>query len=241
MPGIPDRQRKPQTMSQQTTDVSQTRRTSAIPQQPSGMPFHRYEPFLPIDLPDRTWPDKRIAEGPALVRRRPARRQPGADRPDEPRPQAARCSSCWCRWATRRSRSASRRASQTDFDFVRMLIEEDLHPRRRRHPGADPGARAPDRAHLRVARGRQAGDRAPVQLDLARCSAGSSSASTRTASSTSPCAAPGSCKKYEELIPDTDVFYEYSPGVLHRHRAGVRACASATRSSTSWSRRRTAR
>ena len=29
-------------------------------------------------------------------------------------------------------------ASQTDFDFVRELIEEDADPRRRHHPGADP-------------------------------------------------------------------------------------------------------
>ena len=56
-------------------------------------------------------------------------------------------------------------ASQTDFDFVRQLIEEDAHPRRRHDPGADPGARAPHRAHLRVDRGREAGDRPPVQLD----------------------------------------------------------------------------
>ena len=33
-------------------------------------------------------------------------------------------------------------ASQTEFDFVRKLIEEDLHPRRRDDPGADAGARA---------------------------------------------------------------------------------------------------
>ena len=43
-------------------------------------------------------------------------------------------------------------ASQTDFDFVRQLIEEDRDPRRRHHPGPDPGPRAPDRAHLRVDR-----------------------------------------------------------------------------------------
>ena len=27
------------------------------PQQPSRMPIHRYAPFPPIDLPDRTWPE----------------------------------------------------------------------------------------------------------------------------------------------------------------------------------------
>ena len=28
------------------------------------MPIHRYRPFPPIDLPDRTWPHQRITEAP---------------------------------------------------------------------------------------------------------------------------------------------------------------------------------
>ena len=28
------------------------------------MPVHRYEPFIPVDLTDRTWPAKRIAVAP---------------------------------------------------------------------------------------------------------------------------------------------------------------------------------
>ena len=36
-----------------------------FPQQtPSSMPVHRYEPFHPIDLPDRTWPSKKITHAP---------------------------------------------------------------------------------------------------------------------------------------------------------------------------------
>ena len=33
-------------------------------QRTSGMPFERYQPFAPIDLPDRTWPSKVITEAP---------------------------------------------------------------------------------------------------------------------------------------------------------------------------------
>ena len=33
-------------------------------QQPSGMPFQRYTPFIPIDLADRTWPTKRATQAP---------------------------------------------------------------------------------------------------------------------------------------------------------------------------------
>ncbi|MDQ3326777.1 MAG: 2-isopropylmalate synthase, partial [Actinomycetota bacterium] len=34
------------------------------PQQPSGMPFERYRAFPPIDLPDRTWPERTITAAP---------------------------------------------------------------------------------------------------------------------------------------------------------------------------------
>ena len=44
-------------------------------QKPSGMPVHRYIPFqdqITVELPDRTWPDKVITQGAALVRSGPA-------------------------------------------------------------------------------------------------------------------------------------------------------------------------
>ncbi len=37
------------------------------PQRPSGMPIHKYVPFheqIRVDLPDRTWPTKRIDRAP---------------------------------------------------------------------------------------------------------------------------------------------------------------------------------
>ncbi len=36
-------------------------------QAPSGMPTHRYRPYhetFAVDLPDRTWPSKRITQAP---------------------------------------------------------------------------------------------------------------------------------------------------------------------------------
>ena len=115
-----------------------------------------------------------------------------------------------------------------------QLIEEDLIPDDVDHPGADPGARAPDRAHLRVDRAAPSRRSCTSTTRRRPCSAASSSASTRTASSTSPSQGARLCREVRaRRIPDTEVFYEYSPGVLHRHRAGVRASRSATRSSTS--------
>ena len=33
-------------------------------QTPSKMPVHRYSSFIPVELPDRTWPDKKITKAP---------------------------------------------------------------------------------------------------------------------------------------------------------------------------------
>ena len=41
-----------------------TRQQSVVAQKPSPMPFTRYTPFEPIDVPDRTWPTKKITAAP---------------------------------------------------------------------------------------------------------------------------------------------------------------------------------
>ena len=57
-------------------------------------------------------------------------------------------------------------ASQTDFDFVREIIDRGRGSRRRHHPGADPVPAGADRADVRGVRGRTAGHRALLQLDV---------------------------------------------------------------------------
>ncbi len=42
------------------TDLSNTHNN----QQQSPMPFDRYRPFVPVDVPDRTWPARRITQAP---------------------------------------------------------------------------------------------------------------------------------------------------------------------------------
>ena len=180
-------------------------------QQPSGMPIHRYPPFTPVGLADRTWPTTVIDRGAALVRGRPARRQPGADRPDEPRRASGGCSSCSCGWATRRSRSASRRPARPTSTSSASSIEEDLIPDDVVDPGADPGPRRADRAHLRVDPRRQAGDRAPLQLDVDAAAPRRVRAATGTASTTSRSRARGCARSSTETVPETDVLFEYSP------------------------------
>ena len=65
---------------------------AAMPPQPvtpKKMPFEKYQPWVPVVLTDRTWPNADDHQGAAVVLGRPARRQPGADRPDGPGAQAA--------------------------------------------------------------------------------------------------------------------------------------------------------
>ena len=159
--------------------------------------------------------------GAALVRGRPARRQPGADRPDEPGAQAGDVR------AARADGLQGDRGRLPGGEPDRLRLRPDAHrggpdPRRRRHPGADPGPRGADRAHLRVARAAPSRRSCTSTTRPRRCSAASSSASTRTASSTSPSGARELCKKFEELDPGHRRLLRVLPGVLHRHRARVR-------------------
>ena len=47
-----------------TINTFPTRPQPVPVQQPSPMPFTRYTAFEPIDVPDRTWPTKKITEAP---------------------------------------------------------------------------------------------------------------------------------------------------------------------------------
>ena len=95
-------------------------------------------------------------------------------------------------------------------------------PRRRHDPGADPGARPPDRAHLRVARA--APSRRSCTSTTRRRVLQREVVFGLSQDGIVDIALQGArlCRKLEETIPDTQVYYEYSPGVLHRHRARVR-------------------
>ena len=47
-----------------STNTFGTRVQSAPVQQPSRMPFQRYRAYQSVDLPDRTWPSKKIEHAP---------------------------------------------------------------------------------------------------------------------------------------------------------------------------------
>ena len=96
-------------------------------QRPSGMPCQRYRPFPAVDLPDRQWPSRTITTAPrwlstdlrdgnqALIDpMNPARKQAMFD--------------LLVRMGYKEIEVGFPAASQTDFDFIRGLIENGSVP-----------------------------------------------------------------------------------------------------------------
>ena len=99
-------------------------------QQPSGMPFAKYRPFLDvatIDLPDRTWPDKRITTAPRWLS---TDLRDGNQSLIEPMgPQAKRAIfDLLVSMGFKEIEIGFPAASQTDFDFVRSLVDDGAIP-----------------------------------------------------------------------------------------------------------------
>ena len=113
--------------------------------------------------------------------------------------------------ASRRSRSGFPSASQPDFDFVRLLIEEDLVPDDVDDPGADQCRPELIQRTYECLRGRAPGHRALLQLRPRSCSGAWCSASTSRASSTSPSTRPSSAGSSRRHWSAREIFYEYSP------------------------------
>ncbi|MBP7897955.1 MAG: 2-isopropylmalate synthase [Candidatus Planktophila sp.] len=96
-------------------------------QQPSQMPVHRYSSFIPVDLADRTWPNKKITVAPkwCSVDLRDGN-QALIDPMDTPRKLAM--FKLLVAMGYKEIEVGFPSASQTDFDFVRKIIDEDLIP-----------------------------------------------------------------------------------------------------------------
>jgi 2-isopropylmalate synthase len=96
-------------------------------QQPSQMPVHRYSSFIPVDLTDRTWPNKKITVAPkwCSVDLRDGN-QALIDPMDTPRKLAM--FKLLVSMGYKEIEVGFPSASQTDFDFVRKIIDEELIP-----------------------------------------------------------------------------------------------------------------
>ncbi len=182
------------------------------PQRPSGMPIHKYRPFheqITVDLPDRTWPTRRITKAPRWCA---VDLRDGNQALIEPMSPARKLQmfELLVQMGFKEIEVGFPSASQTDFDFVRMLIDEGRIPddvviqvltQCREH--------LIERTYEAIAGARQAivhlyNSTSTLQRDVVFRS---------DEDGIIDIAVSGAqlCKKYEQTVPGTEVFYEYSP------------------------------
>ena len=99
-------------------------------QKPSGMPVHRYIPFqdqITVELPDRTWPDKVITKAPRWCA---VDLRDGNQALIDPMSPARKLKmfELLVRMGYKEIEVGFPSASETDFSFVRQLIEGDRIP-----------------------------------------------------------------------------------------------------------------
>ena len=96
-------------------------------QQPSTMPFERYRPFTPIDLPDRTWPAQTMTSAPRWCAVDLRDGNQALIDPMTPQ-RKLRMFQLLVDMGYKEIEVGFPSASQTDFDFVRTIIEDGLIP-----------------------------------------------------------------------------------------------------------------
>jgi 2-isopropylmalate synthase len=96
-------------------------------QQPSSMPKHRYAPFIPVDLTDRTWPTKKMSKAPKWCS---VDLRDGNQALIDPMDAHRKLTmfQLLVKMGYKEIEVGFPSASQTDFDFVRKIIEEKLIP-----------------------------------------------------------------------------------------------------------------
>jgi 2-isopropylmalate synthase len=179
------------------------------PQQPSGMPFQRYAPFPAVDVPDRTWPDRTITKAPRWCA---VDLRDGNQALIDPMTPARKKKmfQLLVDMGYKEIEVGFPAASQTDFDFVRMLIEEDLIP-----DDVVIQVLTQAREHLieRTYESIRGAKQAIVHLYNSTSTLQRRVVFGLDMDGIVDIAVTGArlCRKYEEGIPETNVFYEYSP------------------------------
>ncbi|ALD12778.1 2-isopropylmalate synthase [Clavibacter capsici] len=181
-------------------------------QTPSGMPIHKYRPFheqIAVDLPDRTWPARRITEAPRWCA--VDLRDGNQALIDPMSPERKRIMfDLLVRMGYKEIEVGFPSASQTDFDFVRSLIEEGAIP-----DDVTIQVLTQAREHLiaRTYESLRGAKQAIVHLYNSTSVLQRDVVFRTDKQGIIDIALEGArlCKRYEETIPDVDVFYEYSP------------------------------
>jgi 2-isopropylmalate synthase len=182
---------------------------SAKPATPKTMPFDRYQPVVPLELPDRTWPDRKLTKAPLWCSVDLRDGNQALIDPMDPE-RKRRMFDTLVAMGFTEIEVGFPSASQTDFDFVRELIDDDL---------------IPDNVTIQVL--------TQCRQDLIErtyeCLKGAPRAIVHFYNSTSVLQrkvvfgldragiteiavnAARLCRKLEETLPGTDIRYEYSP------------------------------
>lgn len=100
---------------------------TANQQATSPMPYARYTPFVPVDVPDRTWPTKKVERAPRWLS---TDLRDGNQALIDPMTPARKLTmfELLVTMGYKEIEVGFPSASQTDFDFVRKLVEEDRIP-----------------------------------------------------------------------------------------------------------------
>jgi 2-isopropylmalate synthase len=176
---------------------------------PKKMAFEKYKPFVPVVLTDRTWPNRIIDKAPLWCSVDLRDGNQALIDPMDPE-RKRRMFVELVKMGFKEIEVGFPSASQPDFDFVRMLIEEDM---------------IPDDVTIQVL----VQSRPELIERTYECIAGAPRAIVHFYNSTNPLQrrvvfglerdgivdiavnAAKLCKKLEETVPTTKVRYEYSP------------------------------
>jgi 2-isopropylmalate synthase len=103
------------------------KRVTPVRQQPSGMPCHRYSAFPPVELPDRIWPSQTITKAPRWLATDLRDGNQALVDPMSPA-RKHKMFELLVRMGYKEIEVGFPASGQTDFDFIRELIEEDRIP-----------------------------------------------------------------------------------------------------------------
>jgi 2-isopropylmalate synthase len=181
-------------------------------QQPSGMPTHKYQPYqsiVRVELPDRAWPTTTITDAPRWCA--VDLRDGNQALIDPMSPERKRIMfDLLVRMGFKEIEVGFPSASQTDFDFVRTLIEDDLIP-----DDVTIQVLTQAREHLiaRTYESIKGAKRAIVHFYNSTSVLQREVVFRTDVAGVKEIALQGArwCKQYEATVPGTEVFYEYSP------------------------------
>ena len=181
-------------------------------QKSSGMPIHKYRPYheqIAVDLPDRTWPAQRIEKAPRWCA--VDLRDGNQALIDPMSPERKRVMfELLVQMGYKEIEVGFPSASQTDFDFVRQLIEEGLIP-----DDVTIQVLTQAREHLiaRTYESIKGAKQAIVHLYNSTSILQREVVFRTDKQGIIDIALEGArlCKKYEATVPETTVYYEYSP------------------------------